>query len=146
MNQRGGGFTNFLIALIAITAVAYIFTMSTGMLDTNYGTGYSGDELSGFNNTNELADLSSQLDDQFTGQNASNTEGGSLGQSFNQVYTIGVVSARIIGTVTPAIFTNLVFQAGDILDVDPVLIGLGALLVGFLLISYLWYILVGREL
>jgi hypothetical protein len=48
--------------------------------------------------------------------------------------------------VTPAIFTNLVFDAGAVLGIDPVLVGLGALLIGFILISYLWYILIGREL
>jgi hypothetical protein len=145
-NKMGGGFTNFLVALVAITAIAYIFSMSINELNSSYSTSYSTSDLVGYNNTGSIANLSSQLDDQFTGQNTTSTEGGSLGQSFNQVYTIGVVSSRIIGSVTPALFTNLVFGAGNTLGFDPVLVGLAALVVGFMVIAFLWYILVGREL
>lgn len=149
MNKKGqaqGALSTFIIALIGVTAIFFIYTNAVAEVNDAYGTSNSVTGLDGLNTTNEIQSITTDLNDQFTGANATAASGGSLGESFNQVYTLGIVTTRIIGTLTPGVYAGVIVTLADVFDVDPSLIGLAIFAMTILLISGLLAILLGRAL
>lgn len=148
MNKTGAqsGLTIFIIALVAVSAIGYIFGSAITELNTSYVQTYSVSDLSGYNNSQTLVNLTQQLDSEFNGQNSSASFGGVLAQSFDQVYTLGIVTTRIIGTITPGIFFNVISTMGNAMGITPFIIGLADIVMVLVLLSGLLYILLGRNL
>lgn len=144
--QSTGVLSTFILALIGVTAVFLIYTSVVGEINESYGTTNSVTGLDGLNTTSEIQSITSDLNDEFTGVNNNAATGGTLGESFNQVYTLGIVTTRIIGTLTPGVYAGVIVTLAEVFDVDPSLIGLAIFAITILLISGLLAVLLGRLL
>lgn len=154
MNKKGlsgGGATLFILALVFMIIVIYGVNELATEGNSVYG---STADVSNFgtvvNQSGYLVNTSQTLQQQFSGTNTTSSSGSVLGDSFNQVYTLGITSVRLIGGL-PNTFSSVINVVATTLGLagqngatsiyqDLAMVAIVTLLIGAFL-----YILLGRN-
>lgn len=146
MNSKAQTISTFIILLviIAVTGFAWLQASNEGII--YYSTPVNNSSFyGGLVNNGTLINLSQDLNRQFSGLNNSASSSSSLGDSFNQVYTLGVVTTRIVSIITPGMFGELFADLGNALGIPSFYVIMAVLTIVILLIGAFVATLLGRQ-
>lgn len=119
--QAKGVFTILLGGAIAITVFALLFIYMLRGAQQSYPTvTFNESQYQSFNQTNQIVNLTQQMNDAFTGINSSGTN---VGDIINVVTTGGYNTLKILGAI-PAVYSGMMYSAALIIGVPVPIVSL----------------------
>lgn len=126
--QTKGIFMVLIGGAIAITIFALLFIYMLRGAQESYPTvTFNETQYQAFNQTNQIINLTQEMNDQFTSVDSAGTN---VGDIINVVTTGGYNTLRIIGAV-PAVYSNMIFAVATVVGIPIAIVNL----IGFIVLA-----------